>query len=351
MKVTIADVARACGVSSATVSLALSGRKTRISDQTAEMIRKTAEQMHYYPNIMASSLARQRSDEIGIVINDLRNTHISELFMSISSVIQSRGYFPICHVFNSKSSDEWKGLARHIAMENLCALIWAKPLDVKDTELNRYVCDVIERLDIPVFTMDDYEFKNPGINICCDYRKAAYMAVQYLISQGHRRIGCISGNQEFKVTQDRIEGYREALEEAGIPYDEKLIWSGDYSMESGRSALPYLLGQRVSAVFSMNDEMAFGVYQAARTYGLTIPGSFSIIGCDNVLFDDVLEVPLSTVSASTDDMGTFIGNSVCDAIARTEKDGLASLGERKTVYYEPDLYLRGSIRPCEEAGA
>lgn len=344
MRVTISDIAHACGVSAATVSLALSGKKTRISEETAERIRETAKKMHYFPNMMASNLARRQSESIGIVINDLRNTHIAELYMAISSVIQSRGYFPVCHVLNGKTPQEQKNLTRHIAMENLCSLIWAKPYEEQKKEENEAIYAIIDQLEIPVFTMDNYEFKAPGLNICCDYYKAAYMAVQYLISQGHRRIGCIAGTPGFKVTQDRIDGYKKALDEGGIPYDEKLMWYGDYSMQSGKDALPYLLGQRVSAIFSMNDEMAFGVYQSSRTYGLTIPDAFSIIGCDNVMFDDVLEVPLSTVSASTGDMGKYIGNSVCDAIVKASKDGLASLGKRRNVYYEPNLYLRGSVR-------
>lgn len=207
-------------------------------------------------------------------------------------------------------------------------------------------CRIIDPLGIPVFSSDTSEFQSPGIDICCDYRKAAFLAVQYLISQGHTRIGCISGTPSFKVTQNRIDGYRDALSAAGIPFDESLICNGDYSLSSGREALPYLLGQHVTAIFSMNDEMAFGVYQEARNYGVRIPDALSIIGCDNVPFDNVLEVPLSSAGTATREMGQFIGREVCSALDKISRSGLESLGERRTVYYEPNLYLRGSVRPC-----
>ena len=345
MRTTIKDIARECGVSTATVSLALSGRKTKISEKTCKKIRETAERMNYYPNIMASSLARHKSQSVGIVINDLRNTHIAALFMSISSVLQNAGFFPVCHILNENDPEMYEMLVRRIASENLCALIWGKPYEPSLTEMNKKVCRIVDTLGIPIFSTDNSEFKSPGINICCDYRKAAFLAVQYLISQGHTRIGCIAGYPSFQVTQDRIDGYRDALTQAGLSYDPNLIYYGDYSLSGGRAALPYLLGQQVSAIFSMNDEMAFGVYQEARNYGLKIPDALSVIGCDNVPFDNVLEVPLSTVGTPTDEMGRFIGQEVCRSIDLIDRDGPDALGERRTVYYEPNLYLRGSVRP------
>lgn len=345
MRTTIKDIARECGVSTATVSLALSGRKTKISEKTCKKIRETAERMNYYPNIMASSLARHKSQSVGIVINDLRNTHIAALFMSISSVLQNAGFFPVCHILNENDPEMYEMLVRRIASENLCALIWGKPYEPSLTEMNKKVCRIVDTLGIPIFSTDNSEFKSPGINICCDYRKAAFLAVQYLISQGHTRIGCIAGYPSFQVTQDRIDGYRDALTQAGLSYDPNLIYYGDYSLSGGRAALPYLLGQQVSAIFSMNDEMAFGVYQEARNYGLKIPDALSVIGCDNVPFDNVLEVPLSTVGTPTDEMGRFIGQEVCRSIDLIDSDGPDALGERRTVYYEPNLYLRGSVRP------
>ena len=346
MKVTIKEIAAACGVSTAAVSLALSGKKTRLSAETCRRIRETAEAMNYHPNLMASGLARRRSQSVGIVINDLRNPHVAELFMAISTVLQNAGYFAVCHVLNDEDVGRHETLIRRIASENLCALVWGKPYEPLNTEENRNVCRIIDPLGIPVFSVGESEFQSAGADICCDYRQAAYLAVSCLISRGHTRIGCISGNRSFKVTQDRLDGYRDALAEAGIPFSEDLVCYGDYSLRSGSAALPYLLGKHVSAIFSMNDEMAFGVYQEARSYGVKIPDALSIIGCDNVPFGNVLEVPLSSVAPSTADMGRFIGQEVCRALdSADDSSGNAGASrKRRTIYYQPDLYLRGSVR-------
>ena len=348
MRITIKDIANACGVSSATVSLALSGKESRISEDTCRRIREVARKMNYHPNIMASSLAKGASQTVGIVISDLRNTHVASLFMSISSVLQNSGYFPLCHVLNEDEPELFDMLVRRIASENLCALIWGMPYEPSKTEENSIARQVIDSLGIPVFSTDTSEFKSLGIDIRCDYRKAAFLAVQYLISQGHTHIGCISGNPSFKVTQDRVEGYRDALLEAGLPFDESLVCNGDYTLSSGSAALPYLLGKHVSAIFSMNDEMAFGVYQEARNYGLKIPDAISIIGCDNVPFDNVLEVPLSTVGFSTAEMGQFIGREVCKSIGQGNGEPPSANEHRRTMYYQPSLYLRGSVASCRK---
>ena len=144
------------------------------------------------------------------------------------------------------------------------------------------------------------------------------------------------------MTRERITGYQKALADAGIEQDPKLIYEGDYTMDSGSAALSYLMGQRVTAIFAQNDEMAFGVYRSARIYGISIPEELSLIGCDNVPFDDVLEVPLSTISVPAREMGSYIAEQLCNMV---EEDQPASpeRDRRRTVYYEPDLYLRGSV--------
>ena len=163
------------------------------------------------------------------------------------------------------------------------------------------------------------------------------MATRHLVECGHTRIGCVSGTAEFSVTAQRLEGYKRALKEADIPFDEKLVFRGDYTLRSGSRALSYLLGQNATAVFSFNDEMAFGLYQSARQYGISIPGDVSIVGFDNVPFSDVLEVPLSTIDVPTEEMGKSMARELVRIIRENDR------GERRTIMYEPALILRGSV--------
>ena len=196
MRTTMKDIAKACNVSVATVSIALSGsvKKGRISESRLEEIRQTARRLNYFPNSSASNLARGRSQAIGVVMNDIRNSHIAAVDMAISEVLQERGYSVVNHIFNDKNEGKLDELIRRIASENLCALVWAKSLEPEKMEENELLYQTVDSLGIPVITMDGYEFRSDGLNICFDYEKAGYEATSYLLGCGHKRIGCIAGN-------------------------------------------------------------------------------------------------------------------------------------------------------------
>lgn len=338
MGITIKDIARECGVSVATVSMALSEKPTRVSERTRMKVREVARKYNYRPNNAAVSLANKKSRLIGIVFNDLRNTHISSLFMAINSVLEKSGYSLVCHIIEDEQNVN-PDLVRDIMADNIAALIWAKSLEIEMNESAKSVKEAINGLQIPIITMDQYDFTCRGVDVLFDYKKGAYMATRHLIECGHRRVGCVAGEKNFYVTQQRIEGYREALEENGISYDPDLLFYGDYTMKSGYEAFPYIMGQKVSAIFSMNDEMAFGIYRAARLYGVSIPEDISIIGFDNVPFSDVMQIPLTTIGVPVEEMGRFMGERVIDMINDKEL-----YLKREKVWYLPRLLVRASTR-------
>ena len=344
------DIAAACHVSVAAVSIVLSGnvKKGRISEAKKQEILDTARKLNYYPNSAASNLAKGSSRTVGIVINDIRNSHIAEIDTSISRKLQEKGFSVSIYLLDEQKEKDPQELIRQLASRNLCALVWAKSYEPQAEAANRRFREVIDALGIPVITMDIYDFRSEGVNICFDYEMAGYDAVRYLIECGHRRIGVISGIPTYQVTMDRLKGCRRAHEEAGLNFEPELIFEGDYTMESGSRALSYLMGQHVTAIFAMNDEMAFGVYRSARIYGIRIPGDLSVIGCDNVPFDEVLEVPLTTVGVPAREMGNFIGEQVCRAVEEHPEDMKNDgINPRRTIYYKPNLYVRGSVRKIE----
>lgn len=338
MKTTIKDIARECGISAAAVSMALSDKPSRISSKTKEKVRETAKRMNYQQNQAAVSLATRKSRKIGIVINDLTNPHIAALFMSINKEIQKRGYLLLCYILGDGEEKHTLQKLQRALSNDIAGIIWGKPIDEQEKkELKK----LMDGLELPVIAIDESDFECPGADIIYDYKKAGYLAVRHLIELGHKRIGCVSGTENFKVTQDRIKGYRMALEEAGIEFSEELIYKGNYTMDSGEKSLAYLLGQKVTAVFAMNDEMAFGIYQSARKYGIRIPEDISVIGCDNVPFGDVLEVPLSTMNVPTKEMGKLIGQVMVESI-QSWGTGADAKKERKKMYYQPVLLVKGS---------
>lgn len=337
MQVTIKDIARECGVSVATVSMALSSKKTRVSEKTKAKVLEVARKYNYQPNNAAVSLVNKKSKLIGIVFNDLRNTHISSLFMEINNVLEKRGYSLVCHIIEDDGAVECD-LIRNVGAGNISALIWAKSLEKYTNEEKKKLNDAILQLDVPEMTMDNYGFACEGTDVVFDYRQGGYIATKHLIDYGHRRIGCVAGKKNYQVTQERLEGYKMALQEAGIPYDEELVVYGDYTMDSGYMVFSYIMGKKVTAIFSMNDEMAFGIYRAARMYGVNIPEEVSVVGFDNVPFADVMQVPLTTIGIPVEEIGKYIGERTMELIESTEKMG------RNVREYKPQLLLRGSTR-------
>jgi LacI family transcriptional regulator len=321
----------------------MSDKPSRVAKATIARVRLAAKEMNYYPNRAAAGLAQHKSQLIGMIINDLRNPHISELFMAIDRVVQNKGYSIICNtLIRDRENQTTEDIIECLMAENVAALIWARPYEQAEEEIRSTFARQIESVGIPIATMYDFGLQAPGVDVCFDYESAGYMATRHLIEYGHRRIGCIAGTPSFGVTQERLHGYHRAMQEAGLAVDEKWIYYGDYGMESGNKALSYLLGQKLTGVFAFNDEMAFGVYQSARQYGIHIPEDLSIIGCDNVPFDDVMEVPLTTIRVPITEMGTQIGEKLIQLVSKEENP------PREKIVYQPDLLIRGSTRRLED---
>lgn len=336
MRTTIKDIARECGVSVSAVSLALSDKPNRISKATRQKVMEAAARLNYQPNPAALSLVNRRSKTIGVVLSDMRNTHIASLFMAINKKIEGKGYSMVCHILDDREDSSDSEILDLIASENVAGLVWAKPRQSRGETEEKGLLKRIERLEVPVVTMDAWNFPCPGLDVCFDYENGAYLATRHLLEYGHRRIGALAGRSDYRVTYERVKGYRRALEEYGIAWEEALVHYGDYTMESGYEAMSYLMGQNVTAIFSFNDEMAFGLYRAARIYGIHIPRDLSIIGFDNVPFDDVMEIPLSTIRVPIVEMGEFIGEKMLEFLENPE------LTTRGQVVYQPDLLLRAS---------
>jgi LacI family repressor for deo operon, udp, cdd, tsx, nupC, and nupG len=158
--------------------------------------------------------------------------------------------------------------------------------------------------DIPCVNACGCEYTTgPAIRI--DNRAAAKTMVNYLISLGHKRIGVISGLKDNPHAIDRLEGYKEALADAGIPFEKDLIAEGDFTMWSGLNAAFQFCNMKVrpTAVFSMNDEMAIGAMQTLKNQGIRIPEDMSVTGFDDIAYAKYSDPSLTTISQPAEEMG------------------------------------------------
>ena len=177
-------------------------------------------------------------------------------------------------------------------------------------------------------------------SVVLDHKLGGYLATKHLLSLGHRRIGCVSGPANVPSAIQRLEGYKQALLEEQIPFDPDWVYTGDFRVENGSRALPYLLGQNVSAIFACNDMMALGIYRESRLYNLRIPNDLSLVGFDDIFLSDFLDPPLTTVAQPIADIGKECVKQAMLALNNEATDG-------GTFVFKPVLKVRGSCRPYQ----
>ncbi|MBX3054119.1 MAG: LacI family DNA-binding transcriptional regulator [Caldilineaceae bacterium] len=311
--VTSHDVARLAGVSRTTVSYVLNRVETaNISEDTQQRVYAAARKLGYVPNAAAQMLAGQRSHIVGLVFPRTYphlSTHmfLLEVMEGLVGIAQQNGVRLLIDSVESSLEDAYIELVRSKRIDGLI-LIDILPDD--DRALKSLVADGFPVVSIG-YVHDD---------ICCvdvDTRSGARTAVEHLISLGHTHIGCVNN---YPVTREspgpRLQGYQDALADAGIPFDERLITSGQYSPESGLAAMDRLLdgGISLTAVFVASDIVAFGAMRAIQARGLAIPDDIAVIGFDDVPLARFANPPLSTVRVPADRQGQMAGQLLVQQI-------------------------------------
>jgi LacI family transcriptional regulator len=302
MRVTIKDVAKACGISITTVSLVLNQKECRVSEPTRKRILDAAKRLNYRPNKLAVGLVTRKTHTIGLIVPDISNFHFAELCKVIEQECQAKGYIVLLGGYGDSDEQAFEYFNAFLD-KGIEGLVFAKPFGQKLSEIDERCFDLAERAGLPLVTLNKGKQGPTTRAVEFDFRKGGYLATRHLVELGHRKIGCITGPLALRSALDRLKGYEKALREGRLPYDEALVYEGSFNLESGQKALPYLLGKGVTAIFASNDMMALGVYKTAREYGLKIPSDISLVGFDDLFIDEFLEVPLTTVVHPSKELG------------------------------------------------
>lgn len=334
MRATIKDIAKATGLSITTVSLVLNNKPNRIPQATRDVVLKAANELNYRPSHIAISMVTKKTSTIGLVLPDISNLYFSELAKVIETQFHANGYNVL--LGNSNDSIERDFDYLNLFFErNVDAAIIVLSTQFKEKEKN-YLYNMMKDDNIPIIILDRCMNDDRFLSVTLDQKLGGYLATNYLIKLGHKKIGCITGPNCLISATSRLEGYKSALLEAGIPFDKSLVFEGDFHVNSGSKALPYLLGQNVTAVFCANDMMAIGIYRESRRYHLTLPDDLSIVGFDDIFIDEFLEPPLTTIAQPVEKIGIQAVKlilSILDGNPLTAKD---------SVVFKPILKVRGS---------
>jgi LacI family transcriptional regulator len=284
---TIRDVARQAGVSHQTVSRVINGSDD-VLPETRAVVEAAIEELGYRPSAIARSMARGSTHTLAIISPNLTDYTFASIVEGAEVEARQHNYF----VLSSSASDPdaFRGLVDElVGHRRVDGLI----------VINPYADERYQLLpkDFPVVFVGARSHDEKVCSISLDDEKVAYEATQHLISLGHKRVALVTGPMEEDCSQDRLEGYRRALQEAGIAFDQTLIFEGDWSASSGSDALVDFVqkGNMPTAVFAQNDRMAMGVMRAARDANLKVPDQISVIGVDDMPLSSYFDPPLTTM--------------------------------------------------------
>ncbi|HAT3918128.1 MULTISPECIES: LacI family DNA-binding transcriptional regulator [Kluyvera] len=294
---TMLDVSIRAGVSKATVSRVLNGTG-QVKESTRKQVFKAMEELGYRPNFLARSLANRTSNSIGLVVSTFDGFYFGRLLQQASRQTEAWGKQLIVtdghdtpereeqavQMLADRQCDAIVLYTRHMSEKAIMALVNSTPMPL--VVINR---DVSQARDRCVFF---------------EQQDAAFQAVEYLISQGHRDIACITVPIHTPTGKARLQGYRRALEQNGIKWDPAKVKHGDSTMNCGYDMCNALLNEKVtfSALFACNDDMALGASKALHQAGLRIPQDISLFGFDDAPSAKWLEPGLSTVYLPIDNM-------------------------------------------------
>jgi len=340
LRPTIKDVAKAVGISTTTVSLVLNNKPNRISKMKKAEIIKAASELNYRPNRIAVSMVTKETHTIGLILPDISNLYFSELAKIIEEEFRKYGYTVLYG--NTSDSVEYDFEYLNIFIDsNVDAVIMVLSASFSEENKIRFH-QIIDNNPVPIIILDRSINDKNMKSILLDQQLGGYLATTYLIHLGHRKIGCITGPKNMSSANERVNGYILALSEAGIPFDENLIIEGDFSVESGMRALPYLLGQSVTAVFASNDMMAIGIYRECNRFNVKIPQDLSIVGFDDIFLSEFIDPPLTTISQPIDKIAKEAVNQILLLLHGDASD-------KNDVIFKPVLKVRGSATSAAES--
>lgn len=328
---TIIDVAREAGVSYTTVSRVING-KDHIKPDKRERVRHAMDRLGYVVNQQARSLARGRSQVIGLLVPDLGSSYVGEIVRGIDQALQPVNYDVILYTTHRQLVKE-SAYVTSISQGLADGLILISPTDPE-----MYVSSLQAR-NFPFVLLDHTGSNLVDRSVGVTNWRGAYDATRYLIDLGHRRIAFINGRSDLPASAERLAAYQTALRDSGLCVEEALIWQGDYGQPSGyRSTMLLGLEKPPTAIFAANDLMAFGAMEAVREQGLRIGHDISVMGFDDIPQAAHVNPPLTTVRQPLLEMGR--------AAARMLLQHIADPSHPLTrIELETELVIRESCRP------
>ncbi len=286
---TLQDIAAAVGVTPTTVANALKGRGN-VSEATRKRILKCAEELKYRPNMLARSLAQGKTCTLGFLLPTIANPFYPEIAEAIERTANQHGYqMLLCNTLYDSA----------LGQQHLDRLVsrWVDGIIVMGSsmDINAVAAQFHRGLPTVLCDWQEDEAVRDIPQVSVDFRTAGRLAAQHLLELGHRQLAIIVDEPQQTL---RLEGFRAALQSAGIALEQEMIQQGHSTLESGYAAAQQLLAlsTRPTAIFAATDWMALGTIEAALDAGLRVPQDLSVIGLDDIVVSAHIRPPLTTVA-------------------------------------------------------
>ncbi|HEX7338306.1 MAG TPA: LacI family DNA-binding transcriptional regulator [Rhodanobacteraceae bacterium] len=315
---TIDEVAALAGVSPMTVSRVINGH-SNVRDSTRERVMRAVHRLDYTPNLAASSLAAAKAARIAFIYTNPSAAYLSELLVG---VLQGTARTTVQLVIDSWADfgvEARRNAARTLA-KSVAGVILPPPL----CESKAIISELVDA-DIPVVAIASNRRSDDVSRVRIDDFNASKEITEYLISLGHTRIGHIKGHPGLAASTRRLEGFRAALNEAGIPIDDELVQQGQFTYRSGLKAAQKLMAlpNPPSAIFASNDDMAAAAVSVAYRLGLEVPGDLSVVGFDDTSAATMVWPELTTVRQPIAAMANSAVDILLRSIRRTDGEANA----------------------------
>jgi LacI family transcriptional regulator len=332
-EITIYDIARALNVSAATVSRGLAGHES-VNIKTRQKITEAAQAMGYRSNQLASNLRKQKSNVIGIMMGTLRSSFMSNVIAGAEEILSKAGY-------NLIISQTLESLSKEI---NTAKAMYNNRVDGLMVSL-AYETENLDHFDsfvqrgIPLVYFDRVYPHPHCIGVSIDNVKAGYDITEHLIKQGCKRIMHMTAFKLSSVAADRFAGYKKALEDYNIPFDENLITLTPLALTDGTEVARQMLDMenRPDGIFVANDACAVSCIQELKRLGINVPGDIAVAGFNNDTEACIIEPNLTTVNYNGYEMGRTAATHLLDQLIDPSKKS-----EKNQIILDSDIIIRES---------
>ena len=331
-KVTIYDIAEKLNIAAATVSRALNDNP-KISDDTKKLVMETAVKMNYRQNRLAIALKSGKTNNVGVIVPRVNTNFFGSVIRGIEDELNASGYqVIICQTHNDEEKEA----------DNVESLLNSQvdAIFMSTSSRNTDTFDKILKKKIPLIFFDRKKTMDNVSSVTIDDFAGGYIATKHLIDQGCKKIAHVStGDLNIEIFRERFAGYKQALYDNNIPFNEEYVLTTKSNIEDGREAVKKLfsLKNKPDAIFSASDFVALGAIKELQEMKIKVPKDVAIVGFSNEPFTNFLELSISTVDQFPLEMGRMTARVFLTQTDMTDLDKI-----QKKVVIEPKLIVRKS---------